>query len=455
MSSGHPEPLRRDPFIRLTFIVSAIFIGVFATTALIGWGVVREALHARVTAETRAGLADLVDRFEMGGPESAASFLSTRLNNGRVEHVAGTVVDPEGAVVGGVALILPSDDGFTRRSATDLNAKIDEDIFFVGTATRDRYRLAYAYSFDEADAIGTLVAVTFGVSTFVATLAAIGGALTLSRGFRRRLRCIESAFAAAAGGDFTARADVIGKHDALDALAESTNRSIGDLGENMARVKRVTDDIAHELRTPIGRTLILIEEAQRQTVDANSLGRLAEAHRELLHLAGTFDSLLTIAQIENRNRRDRYGILDLRDIATRVYEAFDPVADAADHCLRLEVSSEAVCVKGDEDLLLRVLANLLENAIRHTNSGTAIVLRATSAADNAQLIVTDNGHGIPADDCERMTERFARLSPERAPGGTGLGLALVKAVAIAHDGTLLLDDANPGLRVTLTIPLVR
>ncbi len=220
----------------------------------------------------------------------------------------------------------------------------------------------------------------------------------------------------------------------------------------MENLRHVSSDIAHDLRTPLGRL--------RQRLEACRIKRRSSVEYEAVVDAAiedtdtilrTFDAMLRIAQIEAGVSRSRFTDIDLGSVAENVVEAFSAVAEDDGRTLNAQIAA-GLTVFGDRELLTQMLANIIENALRHTPTGTTVDVRVSGHPPGALLIVSDDGPGIPASQRERVLDRFYRLDASRTTPGSGLGLSLVAAVAKLHDAKLTLEDNRPGLRVSVTFP---
>jgi signal transduction histidine kinase len=280
--------------------------------------------------------------------------------------------------------------------------------------------------------------------------AIVGGAVFSSSALRR-VETINRTFKEISNGDLAVRVPTRGTRDELDLLATNINLLLGRIENLLQNLQQVTNDIAHDLRTPLGRL--------RQDLEALRLkkGRGEDYEGAIDHAIGqvdtildTFAALLRIAQIESRARRSRFADVDLSEVLNRIVDAYESVVEDAGQSFVADIAPN-VHVQGDRELLTQLVANLVENAMRHSPPGIQVSV-SLSADPVPKLIVGDTGPGIPDDMRNAVLRRFARLEGSRTTPGSGLGLALVKAIADLHDGEMTLSDNAPGLRVCLQFP---
>jgi signal transduction histidine kinase len=266
----------------------------------------------------------------------------------------------------------------------------------------------------------------------------------------RRVDAVNRTARAIMDGDLSQRIPVVGPRDELGGLAEGLNRMLARIEELMESLRHVSSDIAHDLRTPLGRMRQRLETCRMKTRSKAEYEAAIEAAIEDADgILKTFEAMLRIAQIEAGARRARFSPVNLSEVADNVAEAFGAVAE--DEGKRLVATVEAgVAVTGDRELLTQMLANLTENALRHTPAGTRVDLCLERVNGEIRLTVSDTGPGIPPEERERVFRRFYQLDESRSTPGSGLGLSLVAAVAKLHNTTVLLEDNNPGLRVSVT-----
>jgi signal transduction histidine kinase len=277
-------------------------------------------------------------------------------------------------------------------------------------------------------------------------LAGIGGA-ALRGGFLRRIEDINRTTRSIMDGDLSQRMPTRGSGDEMDRLAVNLNAMLGRIQVLMESLKRVSDDIAHDLRTPLSRLRHRLELA-RDKVGPDGEPVIEQSIAELDAILETFSALLRIAQIESGARRAAFSDVNLAQIATTVSEAYVPVAE--DRGQKLEIIlGHTPLIHGDRELLTQMMANLIENPIRHCPAGVAITIELRQEGGAPVLCVADSGPGIPGAEREKVFRRFYRLESSRTTPGSGLGLALVKAVAELHGASVALSDNGPGLRVTV------
>jgi signal transduction histidine kinase len=286
----------------------------------------------------------------------------------------------------------------------------------------------------------------------------IAGGLLMTRNMLRKVEAVNRTSAGIIHGDLTQRVPVTGSGDEFDQLAENLNAMLDQIERLMLAMRQVTDNIAHDLRTPLSRLRARLEVTLIEKPDAT---RYADALRDTIaeadNLLQTFNALLSIAEIEAGSRRDSWAVVDLAAIARNVAELYEPVADEKGLALRLDIA-DRVTVRGDRHLLSQAIANLLDNALKYTAEGY-VALTLVANGEAARLEVADSGPGVPPERREAVFDRFVRLEGSRSTPGNGLGLSLVRAVAKLHDGAVWLEDnrtdlETPGLKVVLQIPIV-
>lgn len=281
----------------------------------------------------------------------------------------------------------------------------------------------------------------------------LGGALAVSRGTLRRVEAINRTSREIMAGDLTQRVPVAGGNDELAQLALNLNSMLDRIERLMLGMRNVSDNIAHDLRTPLNRMRTRIDVAlmvRRTEPDYRDL--LAQTVEEIDSLIATFNALLAIARAESGALHQEMEYLDPAELVGEVIELFAPAAEDSGIDLSGELEP-GLRIRAHRALLSQAISNLLDNAIKYGRQ--RISVRVVARDGTAVLSVADAGPGIPAADREKVLERFYRADTSRSNPGSGLGLSLVRAVARLHDAQLTIDDNRPGVIATLIFALSR
>jgi signal transduction histidine kinase len=279
-------------------------------------------------------------------------------------------------------------------------------------------------------------------------LLGLAGGFLMSRGMLRRIDTINRTTRRIMAGDLSQRIPLKGSRDEFDQLGTNLNAMLDQIERLLQGMREVTDNIAHDLRTPLNRMRSRIEVAlmgHPDRVEARSLleQTLADADA-MIH---SFNALLSIARAEAGSERAAFEPVDLSEIVGDLADLYSPLAEEKGLTFTSSCPPR-LRLDGNRHLLAQALANLLDNAIKYTPPGGRVTL---SAHHGPVIIITDTGPGIPEAERERVLERFVRLDGDRSTPGNGLGLSLVNAVAKLHGATLRLEDNHPGLRVSLML----
>ncbi len=353
--------------------------------------------------------------------------------------------------VGGGArreLDLPAGSGAAPRRIRVRTFSLREDF---GYFARDGDRfLLVGRGVEELSALRAQMKTTFlwGLATTLLIGASCG--FWFSRRLTARIAAINAASRTVMAGDLSARVPTGRRGDDIDELGDHFNRMLEKIEDLMAGVRELSDNIAHDLRTPLARLRNELETARAESADARE--PLDRALEEADGLLDTFSALLRIARIEAGERRAGFGKVDLAALVADVAEFYEPLAEERRQELTIP-QHDSVWIRGDRNLLFQAVANLIDNAIKYTPMGGTIAIGLDVDGDHATVSVSDSGPGIEAEDRARVLERFFRVEASRSQPGNGLGLSLVAAVAKLHSAELRLGDGNPGLLVSLRIPL--
>jgi signal transduction histidine kinase len=318
-----------------------------------------------------------------------------------------------------------------------------------------RGTLVLGESREPVDEMGEVFAGLVAISLGPTVILSLALSMLLASRSARRVARIEDTLARLTHGDLCARVGEGAGADDLSRIGRRLDQMATAQEHSVAALKQVSADIAHDLKTPVQRIAVLLASLRDRAVEGSPEAEIAErAAAEADRAVSVFRSLLQIAQIEGGSPRSRFVQVDLSAILATFAEIYGPSAEDSGHSLHIEVPAVgAATVLGDKGLLGQVVANLIENALRHTPTESGVVLRLAQAGGSAVLTVADDGPGVPVDERARVLRRLYRLERSRTTPGNGLGLALVAAVAELHGATLELADNAPGLVVRLVFPV--
>jgi len=461
-----PSLFRRTPF-RLTLLFLALFAA--AASALLAYIYVATASEARRRAETdvrqevaalesvyRAQGQDglnqaLVDRTLRGGPYL---FL---LSDKDGKPITGNI--SESPIVGFAGKETWED---FRLSQTDDAGKVERrPARGVEKPLGGGQRLFVAVDIgDSEERLGRITQALWGAGALVVLLG-LGGGLLISRGVERAMGNLNQVVAAVRDGDLHARAPVRGARDEFDELALNLNAMLDRLEASVAAIRHAGDAVAHDLRSPLTRMRTKLEVAllDAEAGKAEPVAALETALSEADGLLKTFNTVLAIARLEAAGEAPNQSVFNAAVLAADLAELYEYSAEEHGIEFQAEIQKQ-LPMMGAREFVAQALANLIDNALKYTPQGGAVMLRARrKSSGEVEFSITDTGPGVPEEDRARVVQRFVRLENSRSEPGSGLGLSLVAAVAAAHGGRLELDEGpgvvdgkGPGLRVALVFP---
>ena len=445
--------LFRSTPLRLTLLLGAAFLLSLLAAVLVAVSLIRHELDQRID---RAVLdrftvisqslgdndeGDLVDAVNNHAHSAIADEWVYLLASGDGVRLAGNLPGPSPGIgwstVPARALGLPS-------AANDYRiytAPVGHDMLLVGQNLAERNDIG----------LHLLYSVGWGSLVLLALIAVAG--LFIAVRAQNRLDAIARTMERVGHGELGARIPT-GRHsDDLDALGRQINSALDRLGGLVDGMRQVSVDIAHELKTPMNRMAIVIEDALGAAEKGHAVAPLLrQIQVESQQINSTFDALLRVAQIESGARRARFVSVRIEPILETLTEAYADVATENGQALTLLPLKPLPEITGDRDLLLQLWANVIENAIRHSPPGTEIRIGAELVEHAVTVTIADNGPGIPPADREKVFQRLYRVDKSRTTSGSGLGLSLVKAIADLHGASVSLGDNRPGLRLILRFP---
>lgn len=432
--------LRLAALYTAVFAISVVILGavtLFATRAAL-----LEQFETRIASESAA----LTQEYRTEGLQGVIQAVQERDRTpGALDY---GLRGPHGEALAGALAATAAPAGWSTPKVVSRGGHL-EAVRILTTRLPDGYWLQVGDDDERIEAVDGAVLRGFGAAFVGVVVLGVLGGFALSRDVHRRLAAISGTAEAIIDGDLARRVPVRGSDDDLDRLAITINRMLDRIAQLMESLRQVSNDVAHDLRTPLTRLrqrleMSLSSEAERGAAIEGALG-------DLDAILDTFAALLRIAQIEGGARRAGFRPTDLSAIAGTVTDAFIPSAEDAQRSLVLEAPAPLL-VEGDPELLTQMLVNLVENALRHTPPGAKIRVRTARQDGLSTVSVIDDGPGVPEAERERVFDRFHRLEASRSTPGSGLGLALVAAVARLHGGEAVLRDAAPGLEARVSFP---
>jgi signal transduction histidine kinase len=325
------------------------------------------------------------------------------------------------------------------------------------------FRLLVGRDVEERARLREVIRRAFGWSLLLVGALGLLGGWFVTRRVLKRVDDMTETTRTIMAGDLGGRLGVRGSGDEFDRLAQNLNAMLDRIGELMTGMREVSDNIAHDLKTPLTRLRNKADEALRSAKSPEELRAALDATiEESDNLIRIFNALLMIARLEAGNARETLSGFDAAEVARGVAELYEAVAEEAGVPLEVAVEPD-LPVRGNRELLGQAVANLLDNALKYgrpTDPAAAPRVSVSAGKSSAQgggqcvtIAVADRGPGIPESERGRVTERFVRLESARSRPGFGLGLSLAAAVARLHGGVLRLEDNAPGLRAVLELPL--
>ena len=408
-------------------------------------------LHQRMARQVELAAQQLMANVSEGSLEAAATAISTAMTDGsNSDSEIYLLTDREGRRLAGNLDSAPAAVGEESQRRVVRNGR-SVTAYLVTRALPEGGTLVVGQDLRDQEAIEALVASASVAAGIVAVLLLIGGTFVFRQELERSVGAVRRTAARIAAGELQERVAVSGEDDEFALLNHEINAMLDRIQSLMEGVRHVSDTIAHNLRTPLTRILVRVRTTEHADLPpAARQEAIGAAIREIEALTLVFEKLLQIAEAEAGARRSDFATVALHVIADDVLELYEAVAEAQGAVLRREPAGMALPT-GDRNLLAGAVANLVDNALKYAGQGAVIHIGTQTLQDRVQLTVQDNGPGVPPAEQARLGTRFHRL--ERDTPGHGLGLASVQAVVALHGGRLRFEDAAPGLRAVIDLPI--
>lgn len=457
-------------FRTTVFKLSLIFLVMFAigSSVVIGWAAwnVRRLVEEQIRSAIEAEINGLSEQYTQGGVRRLVFVIERRtrrpgsslylVTNFQGLHITGNVAALPAGVIEQPGIV---ETAYQRYDAQTMDRRALARIFLLPGG----FRLLVGRDLEDRETIYSVMG--RALATSLMWLIAIGtlGGLFIARRVLNRVDGMNASAQTIMLGDLSGRLPVSGSNDELDRLAINLNAMIERIGGLMEGLRQVSDNIAHDLKTPLTRLRSRAEQALRgaATLEEHrvALEKVIEESDTLLRV---FNALLLIAGVESGTTRSNMQDFDVASVVSDVVELYEPVAEEAGGHMQAHIKTGLI-VHGNRELFGQAIANLIDNAIKHGivgNTGETsgadfankIVVSANRNQNTISIRVTDSGQGIGLEDRERVFDRFVRLENARSTPGSGLGLSLAKAIARMHRGHIMIEDNAPGLSITINLP---
>jgi signal transduction histidine kinase len=456
--------LLRTTAFQLTLVYLLIFV-LFAVS-LLGYFALntRRLITDQITHTVNSEISGLRDAYMQGGIRRLVIVVDVRSRRPGSSLYLVTTPTGEG-LAGNVGSLEPGvldHPGWLETSYRRIDAPEEAEHRALVQVVQlpDGFHLLVGRDLEERERLYGIISNAGRWSSALVIVLGLAGGFFVSRRVLNRIDAMTETAHTIMAGDLAGRLPVAGTGDELDRLADNVNAMLERIEALMRGLKEVSDNIAHDLKTPLTRLRNRCEQALRSAKgETDYRAALESTIAESDELIRTFDALLMIARAESGHARDNMIEFDATEIARDVGELYEPLADEKGLALTVDAPAAAP-VRGNRELVSQALANLVDNAIKYAgpkhaemnNTPVEIVVRVGEDGERITLTVVDHGPGIPDADRDRVVERFVRLEQSRSQPGSGLGLSLAAAVARLHGGELKLEDNRPGLKSTIALP---
>ena len=453
------KTLRSSSTLKLAYIYVILFCAaIFGLLGYVYWSTVSylyEISDRAIAAESA-----LVSKaYAAGGRDSLIALINRRLGDANFNDWAYLLVDRSFDYVAGNLKSWPAalrgSDGWSTLApgAWPAGAARRLPLRVTHQLLPDGHHLLLGRDIEDLDRFGRNVTIGLASAAVMFLVLAAAAGISTSRRSVARIEAINATSREIMRSGLGERIPLRGTGDEWDGLAENLNSMLDRIEELVETNRQVSDNVAHDLRTPLTRMRGRLERACNQQLDLRHYRSLVnDTISDLDEILTTFSSLLRISQIEARDRTAAFRSTDLSEIVREVVELFEPAAE--ERAVRLQLSAgEAVLVVGDRDLLFDAISNLVDNAIKHGGDRGEVEITVARCADGPVLAIGDRGPGIPIEERNHVLRRFYRLERSRNRPGNGLGLSLVAAVANLHNARIIMADNTPGLRIELHFPI--
>ncbi|MDB5459251.1 MAG: histidine kinase [Caulobacteraceae bacterium] len=443
MSSLRLEQVWRTTTFRLTLLYGLVFA--LGVVGLLGLVYVQSTVY--LTRRTDRILKTEANAIAHAAPGQIQASIDEALALNGAQSNIYALFKPDGTwIAGNLRTYPPTLKQNGRSIETGPTPSFPANATLIGRALPSGERLVVGRDADQVAEIRAIILWALIWSGLTIMVAGFGSGLALSIRPLQRLRILQTAGQDIAGGNLKRRMPISQRHDELDMFAATVNLMLEEVERLMSEVKGVTETIAHDLRTPLTRVRAQLHRLQ-ESAQPNP-GDLAQITAEIDVVLDRFRALLRISEIEARDRRAGFLPTDLAAIVEQAADLYQPLAEVSG--VQFSVSSNGpAIIEADPKLLFEAVSNLVDNAIKFTGEGGAVSVSLRYGGGGPQIVVQDNGPGVPQAERGAVLQQFFRGDRDRSIVGSGLGLSIVTAIVRLHRFQLMLEDAEPGLRAVI------
>lgn len=441
------SPLFRSTSIKLSLVYAGLLVTSFLLVGVVIWLVARNSAEKELRTDIELEVQAIRTELELEGLDATIAAI-----NARAEHPGALeywFASPDGKRLAGDFPEMEGPDGWRHVEEARAKGREHREEMLIFTATLPGgTRLSVGDDLRRARAVQKTVLRTLASVGAVAVLLCLVVGVLATRQVLSRIKALSTTFERVTAGDIAARFPANGSANDIEQIGVGVNKMLDRVEELVTDVRRVSRDVAHDLRTPLTHLEQRLERAKNEQEPAARIAAIEGAQQKAAELLRIFDAIVRLAEIEAGAGKQRFRRVDLAAIVDKVVDAYRPDVEESQHAIEI-TDLEPCPVLGDEDLLCQAVGNLIENAMRHTPAGTHIRLRVVAGDSSRGFEVIDDGPGVPAEAIELIQKPFTRLDPSRTTPGSGLGLSLVAAIARFHEAKLSISAAHPGLRVSV------
>jgi signal transduction histidine kinase len=442
--------------LSLAYLVTFLIFA-FVTLGYVAWNA-RRVLDEQILSTIEAEINGLSEQYRVGGLRRLVTVVERRSRDPGASLYLITTPTGE-RIAGNVGAIPPGLLARPGRSEAEYGRSEDDELSQHRAIVQvfilpGGFRLLVGRDVDERRRLREVIQTAFGYAILFIGILGCAGGWFITRRVLKRVDDMTETTRTIMNGDLSGRLRISGADDELDRLAQNLNAMLDRIGELLNGLREVSDNIAHDLKTPLTRLRNRADEALRTAESPDALRAALEANiEESDNLIRIFNALLMIARLEAGSAGEIRTPFDAAEAVRAVADLYDAAAEEAG--IQLVVSApDHLPIRGNRELLGQAMANLLDNALKYgrNDAGMPVRVSATRTGSMIEVTVSDSGSGIPQAEHDRVVERFVRLESARTRPGFGLGLSLVAAVARLHGGSFRLEDNGPGLRAILSLP---